>query len=224
MSSKLIILGAGAHARVLVDLAGQLPEWELAGLLDDDPVTAGTDIFGVPVLGHTDQLQAIAAAKLAGRAALAFGDNTVRRRFFEFVQGAGLEPATLVHPSTVISPHARLGAGVVVLAGVVVNAGAVIGDNACLNTGCSIDHDCRLESHCHIFPNATLTGSVRVGSGATVGANAVVNPNLKIGRGAVVGSGAVVTRNVEDGQVVVGNPARALRGRSTSAGGVDQAN
>ena len=221
-NKKLIILGAGAHARVLVDLAGQLPGWELAGLLDDDSSKAGSDVFGVPVLGHTDQLREIAAAKLADSAAIAFGDNALRRRFFEFARQAGLELATLVHPSAVISPHAKLGTGVVVLAGVVVNAGAVIGDNVSLNTGCSIDHDCRLDDHCHIFPNATLTGGVRVGSGASVGANAVVNPNLEIGRDAAVGSGAVVIRDVGPGQVVVGNPARVLEGRSRTAHGGDQ--
>ena len=72
-----------------------------------------------------------------------------------------------------------------------------------------------------MFPNATLTGGVQVCSGATIGANSVINPNLKIGRDAVVGSGAVVIRDVEDGQVVVGNPARLLEGRLASAEGPD---
>ncbi len=220
-NKKLMILGAGAHARVLVDLAQQLPGWDLAGLLDDDSGKAGGDVFGVPVLGRTDQLLEIAAAKITDCAAIAFGDNTLRRRFFEFATESGLEPATLVHPSAIISPNAKLGAGVIVLAGVIVNAGAVIGDNVCLNTGCRIDHDCRLDDHSHIFPSATLTGGVSVGSGATVGANAVVNPNLKIGKDAFVGSGAVVIRNVEGGEVVVGNPARVLDRRSQCAEGVD---
>lgn len=220
---KLIILGAGAHAKVLVDLAGQLPDWELAGLLDDASSKRSTDVFGFPVLGRTDQLRAIAAEKLVDFAALAFGDNATRRRYFEFVRKTGIEPATLVHPSAVISPHARLGAGVVVLAAVVVNAGAVIGDNVCLNTGCSIDHDCRVEDHSHVFPNATLTGGVQVCSGATIGANAVVNPNLKIGRNAVAGAGAVVIRDIEDGQVVAGNPARPLESRLACADGPDNA-
>ena len=143
MARKLIILGAGAHGKVLVDLVEQLPDWELAGLLDDASSKQSGDIFGFPVLGRTDQLRVIAAEKLVDAAVVAFGDNATRQRYFEFVRKTGIEPATLVHPSAVISPHARLGAGVVVLAAVVVNAGAVIGDNVCLNTGCSIDHDCR---------------------------------------------------------------------------------
>ena len=135
-NKRLMIVGAGAHARVLVDLAQQLPGWDLAGLLDDDFAKADRDVFGVPVLGRTNHLVEIAAAKLAGFAAIAFGDNALRRRFFEFAREAGLELATLVHPSAIISPHARLGAGVVVLAGVIVNAGAVIGGQTyVLNTG-----------------------------------------------------------------------------------------
>ena len=220
---KLIILGAGAHGKVLVDLVEQLPDWELAGLLDDASAKQSWDVFGFPVLGRTDQLRVIAAEKLVDAAAVAFGDNPTRQRYFEFVRKTGIEPATLVHPSAVISPHARLGAGVVVLAAVVVNPGAVIGDNVCLNTGCSIDHDCRVEDHSHVFPNATLTGGVQVCSGATIGANAVVNPNLRIGRDAVAGAGAVVIRDVEDGQVVAGNPARPLESRLACADGPDKA-
>ena len=218
MPRTLIIVGAGGHGKVLVDLVEQLPDWHLSGLLDDTPAKQSADIFGFPVVGGTDRLRATVAERGVDAAAIAFGDNATRRRFFEIVRQAGIEAATLVHPSAVISPHARLGAGVVVLAGVVVNAGALVGDNVCLNTGCSIDHDCRIEDHVHVSPNATLTGGVWARSGATIGANAVVNPNLKIGRDAVVGSGAVVVRDVEQGQVVAGNPARPLRGRSARAG------
>jgi UDP-2-acetamido-3-amino-2,3-dideoxy-glucuronate N-acetyltransferase len=46
--------------------------------------------------------------------------------------------------------------------------------------------------------------------GASLGSGAVILGGLRIGAGAIVGAGAVVTRDVEPGEVVVGNPARAL--------------
>jgi UDP-2-acetamido-3-amino-2,3-dideoxy-glucuronate N-acetyltransferase len=45
---------------------------------------------------------------------------------------------------------------------------------------------------------------------ARIGANAAILPGVVIGEGSLVGAGAVVVHDVEAGQVVVGNPARAV--------------
>ena len=46
--------------------------------------------------------------------------------------------------------------------------------------------------------------------GASLGSGSVVLGGITIGQGALVGAGAVVTRDVAPGEVVAGNPARAL--------------
>lgn len=48
--------------------------------------------------------------------------------------------------------------------------------------------------------------------GASLGAGVVVCPGVRIGAGAMVGAGAVVSKDVSEKEVVVGNPARYLRG------------
>ena len=214
---NLVILGAGAHGKVLVDLVQQMSGFRLVGLLDDDPAKIGTSVLGSPVLGPIQQLQSLSRQAHISSVTLGTGDNCLRRGWFDAVRKAKLEAATLVHPSAIISRHVKLGVGVVALAAVVVNAGAVISDDVCLNTGCRIDHDCKLGKHSHIFPSATLTGGVEVGPYATVGAGAVIHPYRKIGCNAYVGAGAVVTADVGDNEVVAGNPARLLRVRSPDA-------
>ena len=213
----LVILGAGAHGKVLVDLVQQMSGFRLVGLLDDDPAKIGKRLLDAPILGSLREIQSLSRRGKISWAVFGVGDNFLRRDWFELAQKAELEAATLMHPSAVISGHVRLGTGVVALAGVVVNAGAVIGDNVCLNTGCRIDHDCELGEHSHIFPSATLTGGVKLGPYATVGAGAVIHPYRKIGRNAYVGAGAVVTADVGNNEVVAGNPARLLRVRSPDA-------
>ena len=210
---NLVILGAGGHGKVLVDLVEQMPGLRLAGLLDDDPAKIGAAVLGSPVLGPIQELQGLSREAHIGWVAFGAGDNVLRRDWFELARKVELEAATLIHGSAVISGHVKLGVGVVALAGVVVNAGSVIGDNVCLNTGCRIDHDCVLGEHSHVFPGATLTGGVELGPYATVGAGAVIHPYRKIGRNAYVGAGAVVTANVGDNEVVAGSPARLLRVR-----------
>jgi acetyltransferase-like isoleucine patch superfamily enzyme len=46
---------------------------------------------------------------------------------------------------------------------------------------------------------------------AAIGTGAIILPGVTIGEAAVVGAGAIVTNDVEDGVVVVGNPARVIR-------------
>jgi acetyltransferase-like isoleucine patch superfamily enzyme len=71
-----------------------------------------------------------------------------------------------------------------------------------------VDHDNYLERSCHIFPNATLTGGVRIKEFAYVGSGAVIAPNLTVEKYSCVGAGAVVLANVTEGTLVFGVPAK----------------
>lgn len=59
------------------------------------------------------------------------------------------------------------------------------------------------------FPR--VTGPIRVGRNAWLGAGAVLLPGVQIGEYSVVGAGAVVTEDVEPFTVVAGVPARVIR-------------
>jgi len=44
----------------------------------------------------------------------------------------------------------------------------------------------------------------------SIGANATILCGIKIGKSALIGAGAVVVKDVEDGEIIVGNPARNI--------------
>lgn len=56
-----------------------------------------------------------------------------------------------------------------------------------------------------------MASPVTIGDNVWIGGAAVICPGVAIGDDAVVGAGSVVTRDVDAGEVVAGNPARALR-------------
>ncbi|RYG75059.1 sugar O-acetyltransferase [bacterium] len=62
------------------------------------------------------------------------------------------------------------------------------------------------------FQIMTVALPIAIGDNAWIGAGAIILPGVTVGEGAVVGAGAVVTRSVAARSVVVGNPARHLRG------------
>ena len=90
---KLVVFGAGGHAKVVIDIIEQQEDYEIAGLLDDDLNLQGQRFFGYPVLGTRAHLAALLSAQLR-HAIVAIGDNadraTVQR---SCASSAGASPA-----------------------------------------------------------------------------------------------------------------------------------
>lgn len=207
----IVGLGAGTHAKSLLEAIRSAGEFQVEGLVEDDPAKAGSELLGFPISGP-DALERFRREGL--RHAFAgvggIGDSSARRRVFQRLLALGLELPPIVHSSAVVSAWARLGRGVHVLAGALVNADAEIGDDVIVNTGAIVEHDCRVEAHAHLAPGVRLAGLASVGEAAHVGIGAVVIEGVRIGAGALVGAGAVVIRDVPDGARVAGVPARPL--------------
>lgn len=207
---RAIVWGAGGHGKVIVDALLARECWEVVAILDDDIRRAGRNVLGFTVRYAAGGLSELMNQLDFEGVAVAIGDNYVRHRKFEEVRARGLAPVGVVHPSAHVSRHVELGEGVVILAGATVTPGAVLEDNVCVNTAASVDHDNHLGKSCHIFPKATLTGTVRVGDFAYVGSGAIVTPNRVIHKYSYVGAGAVVVKDVAEGVVVAGVPAEEI--------------
>lgn len=210
METPIIGVGAGGHAKVVIEILRFVKDFEIVGLLDVDSTLWGTEVLGVPVLGNDSRLselydQGVRTAFIG----VGTTKNSVNRTALYFqLREAGFEIASAIHPKANISSSARIGNGPTIMAGAVINAAAVLGDNVIVNTGAVVEHDCVVQNHVHVATRACLTGAVSVGEGSFVGAGAVVKHGLSIGRNVIVGAGAVVVNDVPDNVVVLGVPAR----------------
>ena len=209
--SKLLIWGAGGHAKVVLDIARATGRYEDFAILDDGR-SAGSDLCGYPVVGGAEALPSVLAGFEA--VVIAIGDNAARARCYLRALELGFSAPALVHPSSVLSPSAEVGSGSVVMPLCVLNAYARVAANVIINTGAILEHDCEVGNHAHISPRAVLAGGARVGEYAHVGAGAILLPGTTVGPRAVVGAGAVVIDDVSEDTTVVGVPARALAARA----------
>ena len=207
MQKKVIIIGAGGHARVIADIIKKSND-EIIGFLDDNVEIQGRTIFdGKKVLGDTSEKSVKKYSDCYF--IIGIGSNRIRRIISE--KYPNIKWYTAIHPSSIIGSDVSIKEGTVIMAGTVINTGTVVGKHCIVNTSSSLDHDNILEDYVHISPGSHLAGTVKISEGTWIGAGVTVINNITIGKNNVIGAGATVVRNVEEeNSTFVGIPVKKL--------------
>jgi UDP-perosamine 4-acetyltransferase len=208
MSSAVIILGAGGHAKVLID-AMLTSSAIILGVVDSNTALRDGNLLGVPVLGGDEVVNTYLPSEIQLVNGLgSVGIPSKRQQLYEKFKQLGFDFSTIIHPSAIIASHVEQGEGAQIMAGAVIQPCCRIGANSIINTRASVDHDCIIGDHVHIAPGVTLSGGVTIGSGTHVGTGATIIQGVTIANDCLVAAGAVVTRDLIAGTKVRGVPAR----------------
>ncbi len=209
-SKPVIIIGAGDHAKVLLDI---LLEQDVTVIgLTDKSISKGTCIYGVPVIGDdseilkykTDEIELVNGIG-------SVGNTSIRQKVFSSLKEKGYFFRRVIHEASIVSKRAKLGEGVQLLAGAIVNIEAEIDDNTIINTKTSIDHGCVIGKHCHIAPGCSFSGCVRIGDCTHIGTGTSIIQGINIGKNVLIGAGSVVINDVSDNEKAFGVPARVRK-------------
>lgn len=208
MKNRVLIIGAGGHSKVLIDIL-HLRKIEIIGILDKNAQLVGNSVLGVPIIGGDEIIEKYATDQIL--LVNAIGSVSLpesRFKIFSHFKQLGFRFSQVIHPSAIIASDVCFGEGAQIMAGTVIQSGSKIGDNAIINTSVSIDHDCTIGPHTHIAPGVIFSGNVTVGEKSHIGVGATVIQGIKIGNKVVVGAGALVLKNIADQSVAVGVPAK----------------
>jgi sugar O-acyltransferase (sialic acid O-acetyltransferase NeuD family) len=205
-SECLLVVGAGGHAKVVIDAARSAGSQFRLVLADDDERKRGQMVLSLKVIVPvTDALNGVDAFHVA------IGNNGARERMSDHLIAKGLVNRAIAHPRACISKAARIAEGVFIAAQGIVGPDARVDRGCIINHGAVVDHDCHLGAFTHIAPNVTLGGGVRVGRRVLIGAGANILPGVSIGDDCVVGAGSVVLSDLEPRGVYVGVPTRKYK-------------
>jgi len=210
--TRVLGLGAGGHAKVVIEILRLCGCYDIIGLLDRNEDLWGTSVSGIEVLGDDRKLAELYAAGIHD-AFVGVGSvqrTNIRKELYDLLRNNGFALARAVHPKAFVSGDIEIGEGPIIMAGAIVNPAARIGNNVIINSGAIVEHDCIIEDHVHVATGARLSGGVTIQTGAHIGIGATIKQNVNIGREAVVGAGAVVLNDVPEGATVVGVPAKVL--------------
>lgn len=208
---KMVIIGGGGHAKVLISVLKRKEEFTIIGYTDRKD--NGT-ILGIPYLGTDDALNAILSDNPSCSAAIGIGGVIISERRKEIVrklESIGFDLPPITSRGAIVNECVEMGQGTVVFDGAVINSGTVIGQYSILNTNSTVDHDCRIGDYVHIAPGVTISGDTRIGNNAFIGAGATIIQGITIAEDCLIGAGAVVVDDCLIPGTYVGVPARRMK-------------
>jgi sugar O-acyltransferase (sialic acid O-acetyltransferase NeuD family) len=207
---KILVLGAGGHARSVISILKSLGQWDVVGILDRVEKAEEEFIGGVPILGSWNNLMKFKSQDISN-AVVAIGDNFERHTLFGLLTESGFSIPTLVHPEAFVDKSATLGRGCVICVGAIICADVKLGSNVLVNTGAIVDHETIVEDDVHIGSGSKIAGRVKIGQKSFLGIGATVIDKKKIGRNVVLGAGSVLLSNLPDDVIAFGVPAKISR-------------
>tara|TARA_B100001057_G_C22833173_1_gene944221 strand:+ start:1802 stop:2380 length:579 start_codon:yes stop_codon:yes gene_type:complete len=189
---KIIIIGAGGHCKVCIDVIEQIGKWKIIGIVDQKK-TKTKNILGYPIIGFDRDLEKL--QKKYKYAFLGVGQiyNTKTKvKLFNQLIKFGYKLPCLISPNAYVSKYAKIGKGTIIMNNATVNADAKIGDNCIINSKSLIEHDALIENHCHVSTGATINGGVKVGSQSFIGSNATTKEKIIIASKSFIKANTVV--------------------------------
>lgn len=213
MEDRYIVLGAGGHAKVALDILA-LNQRKVYGLTDAG-FQEGSTCAGYPVLGTDVILTELFQQKIQN-AVMGIGhvgNTTIRNNVYDYAKKIGYTFPNVIHPRAIAAQTVQMGEGNLLAAECVLNSEAMIGNLCIINTGAVVEHECVIGNGVHIAPHATVLGTAKIGNNSFVGAGSVILQGVHVGHNCIIGAGSVVLRDVDDNSVIVGNPGRLLKRR-----------
>lgn len=201
-NKRLVMIGAGGHAKVCYDIAQLMNKWDKIVILDGNPINDYFEISGsISEFGnYIDDSDFF----------VAIGDNEIREELTNELLDNQATIVTLIHPQAIVAENVKIEKGSVIMAGVVINSATEIGKGCIINTSSSVDHDNAIGDFVHISPGAHLAGAVTIGKMCWIGSGVTIINNVYINCKNVIGAGAVVIKKIKEQGVYVGIPAKKL--------------
>ncbi|MCY9826426.1 acetyltransferase [Vibrio chagasii] len=192
----LVIIGAGGHASVLLDILKQQKRKVIAYI--SPKVALNKSHFeGIKHLRKDEDISQFTPENIELINGIGYMPKSqLRAKIYQKFNDLGYNFSGVIAESAIISSYATVAPSAQVLAGVIVQVGSVIGANSLINTGTIIEHDTTIESNVHLAPKTLVCGNSRIGRASFVGAGATIINNISVGEQCIVAAGSCIVKNV----------------------------
>lgn len=192
----LIIIGAGGHASVLIDIL--LKQNRFIEAIVTPKGTKNKRLFSdFQILKEDSDILNYSEKEFNLVNGIGFMPyKNIRKTINDRFISMGYEFETIIANTAEVSQNAYIESGAQILNGAIVQAGSTISNNTIVNTKSLIEHDCFIGKSNHIAPNSTLCGGVRTGDNVFIGASSTVVNGINIDNNCVIGAGSLIRKNI----------------------------
>lgn len=211
MSDKraLIIIGAGGHASVLLDILLSQGQKVIA-YISPEPAHNKRLFEGLIHLPNDRDINKYTSSEVLLVNGIGHMPKSELRSviYNNFVKN-GYQFTSVIAKSAIVSKYALIAKDAQVLTGAIIHAGASIGTNSIVNTSVIVEHDSEIRDHVHLAPNVTVCGNSVVGSKCFIGASATIIQDIVIGQQSVLGAGVTILQSINHNEII--SPKRNLK-------------
>ena len=191
---KIIIVGAGGHAKSVIDIIEELEEWRIIGLIGKEE-ELGKQVSGYKVLGTDRELKSI--RRNCKDAFIGIGqikDYRPRTSIGVILDDLNFTIPIIKAKNAYVSKRSCIQRGTLICNGSVVNSGAHIGEHTIINTGAIIEHDSIIGSYTHVSTGTIVNGGVVVGEKTFIGSRSMVREGVIVPECSIIRAGSVVMK------------------------------
>lgn len=210
---KLAIYGAGGLGREIAELAINNNRWDEVFFIDDTKEN-NTMVDVISTIQYSSFIQKFSTSKDAIEVLIGVGEPKYREKLYSKVKKDGFKFATLVSGFSSVSNNCIIGEGTIVSEFSTIHTNVKIGHNVMIQPHVTFGHDTIVGNHTVISSYFAPGGNLVIGNRVYIGNQSAVKESTRIGDDVIVGMGAVVYKDVDNGCVVVGNPARCTLGNA----------
>ncbi len=202
---RVVIIGAGNGAEVVIDILLDDPTKEIVGLVDDN--VRKLKNYSFPVLDCTiKDFPDKYGLDFYDTAIISIGANLssmkFRRSVFEDYVRRGVKFTNAISKSAELRRGVQLGVGNIIGSGCYIGTLTRIGDNNSISYGTNIGHHNIVGSHNLFAPGVFTSGSDEIGNSCILPAGVAMVNRAVIGDDVVVPVGYAITNNLESGTVI----------------------
>lgn len=205
MKTDLFIYGAGGLGREVLSLISRdfAEEWNVKGFIDD-LVRPDTVVDDLPV--YTKTFLEERASQKGETFAVVFGladPNTKKKIYNQIKDIDGITFPKIIAKTAILEKTAEIGEGTVISDNCWISTKVKIGCFCLLNVGNVVGHDTEIGDFSSFMPLSSISGFVKIGECALVGARSFILQGLTIGETCVVGAGCSIFSQLNSGETAI---------------------
>jgi sugar O-acyltransferase (sialic acid O-acetyltransferase NeuD family) len=177
---EIIVLGAGGHAKSVIDVIELQNEYKIVGIVDND-LKKGSKFLDYEVIGNDDDLQNLREKyKYAIIGVGQIKTPNIRIKLFQKLKELNFILPVIISPLAYVSKRAKMEEGTIIMHHALVNTDVKIGKNCIINSKALIEHDVVVEDFCHISTGAIVNGGTIVRAKTFFGSNATAKEYIDV--------------------------------------------